>query len=165
MLSLFPCVCVRSSCRFAPVRVACAPAHVEPQVLGVGLQSLRPRAIFSLFLMLATIKSCRVARGMRRRSALRSIHSRHSPGARLARRVASTITRLALSSGVTSTLGKSSTFSSLPGSAVAMSLDNAEDCSLVSKRTLASAGQEVWARFLGPFAIDFILHFPRVSHI
>src|SRR6185312_12234523 len=42
MLSLFPCVCIRSSCRFAPVRVACAPAHVEPQVLGVGLQSLRP---------------------------------------------------------------------------------------------------------------------------
>ena len=71
------------------------------------------RAIFSLFLMIATIKSCRVARGTRRRSALRPTHSRHSPGARPASRVASTITRLALSSVVTSALGKSSTFSSM----------------------------------------------------
>ena len=54
------------------------------------------------------------------------------------------------------------------GSTVAMPLDNAEDCSLVSKSTFASAGQvdpDVWARFPGPFAIDFIFHFPRVSHI
>jgi hypothetical protein len=67
---------------------------------------------------------------------------------------------------VTSTLEKSRTFSSLPGSAVAMSLDNAEDCSLVSTRTFASAGQDVWARFPGPFAIDVIFYFSKsVAHM
>jgi len=39
------------------------------------------RAFFSLSLMIATIKPCGVARGMRSRPALWSIHSRHSPGA------------------------------------------------------------------------------------
>jgi hypothetical protein len=47
---------------------------------------------------------------------------------------------------------------------MAMLLDNAEDCALLSKTTFAPA-QEVWARFPGPFAIDVIFYFPRVSHI
>jgi hypothetical protein len=55
------------------------------------------RAFFSLSLMISKIKSSRVARGMPSRSALRSIHSLHSPGARLARRFASAIARLAFS--------------------------------------------------------------------
>jgi hypothetical protein len=44
---------------------------------------------------------------------VRSIHSRHSPGARLARRFASAIACLAFSSEVISAFGKSSTSSTL----------------------------------------------------
>jgi hypothetical protein len=63
--------------------------------------------------MIAEIKPSRVARGTPSRSAARSIHSRHSPGARLARRFASAIARLTFSSEVISAFGKSKTFSSL----------------------------------------------------
>ena len=69
--------------------------------------TLSSRAFLSLTLMIAEINPSRVARGTPSRSAARSIHSRHSPGARLARRFASAIARLTFSAEVISAFGKS----------------------------------------------------------
>jgi hypothetical protein len=71
--------------------------------------ALSSRAFLSLSLMIAEINPSRVARGTPSRSAARSIHSRHSPGARLARRCASAIARLTFSAEVISAYGKSKT--------------------------------------------------------